>query len=237
MHLLYLVFFRGHLKNAINGLLTNVLCLCLQGEWWQAFRVVRWAMKSSPGPRVAREKPREGEERSCLLFIIESCNVFSKAKTDRSYPVHWTSILEEDCAKSALSFHEDARLWWKEIKEILLWPRESHPSFSFYFLLPPTFFSSFITAHREDCRNLVRPPLLSHLVLLFLFLVFKELGRGRDIMLRVGCLSCILTSPGLIPGTPLGPWAPPRMIPKCRPATLPWAQPCVPPNKTLQEKN
>lgn len=39
--------------------------------------------------RVALEKPHEGkDEGSCLLFIIESCNVFSKAKTDRSYPVH-----------------------------------------------------------------------------------------------------------------------------------------------------
>lgn len=39
--------------------------------------------------RVVLEKPHEGhDEGSCLLLIIESCNVFSKAKTDRTYPVH-----------------------------------------------------------------------------------------------------------------------------------------------------
>lgn len=39
--------------------------------------------------RVVLEKPHKGQdEGSCLLLIIESCNVFSKAKTDRTYPVH-----------------------------------------------------------------------------------------------------------------------------------------------------
>lgn len=58
-----------------------------------------------------RETSKGKAEGSCLLLIIESCNVFSKAKTDRTYPVHQTSVLEEDCAKSALSFHENASLW------------------------------------------------------------------------------------------------------------------------------
>lgn len=39
--------------------------------------------------RVALEKSPDGkDEGSCLLLIIESCNVFSKAETDRAYPVH-----------------------------------------------------------------------------------------------------------------------------------------------------
>lgn len=39
--------------------------------------------------REVLEKPHKGQdEESCLLLIIESCNVFSKAKTDRTYPVH-----------------------------------------------------------------------------------------------------------------------------------------------------
>lgn len=39
--------------------------------------------------QVVLDKPQEGkDERSCLLLIIESCNVFSKVKADRTYPVH-----------------------------------------------------------------------------------------------------------------------------------------------------
>lgn len=53
---------------------------------------------------------------SCLLLIIEPYCVFSKTKTARAHAVHWTSILEEDGMKSALSFRDNAGLWWKEIK-------------------------------------------------------------------------------------------------------------------------
>lgn len=38
---------------------------------------------------VALEKPREGEdEGSCLLLIIESCNVFRKTTAAGTRPVH-----------------------------------------------------------------------------------------------------------------------------------------------------
>lgn len=51
--------------------------------------------------------------------------MFSKVKADRTYPVHWTSILGEDCTKSVLSSHENASLWWKEIKIMFFYDREN----------------------------------------------------------------------------------------------------------------